>query len=474
MPRSLVELIASMSVNAVAVDGEESEERPVAAAAVTVDRESYFSWKRWYGTLSHPRDARSPRSPAASPTGGDVSERFRSAIQRARDADAHTSTASSSSSSGSFTTGLASPALSTSTWETSASESEGAAKFDSFFASVDPSNALRPAPSTATLKAPRLLRKAASYATLTSTSVEVPPRSPHDSSVPTFAAVATPEPGQFPFLSDRPPSLSPALSETSSFSSRLASSLRKSASSFTLRRRSPAAESSTSREAATASLRCSQTASDRLRDLLLSHDARVDPSVEPLDPLFDPRLARRDRQSSESDSDDDDDDDYREELRDAHETHEVEQQLLRGCAPVSAFDPDSSDDEEEEEVEDPFAATAVSQLAWMAPELHSLSDSGDASTRAAGAEGDADADGSVVDSPSRSFAPFDPFGFTFETFGPAPPLPPPPPPSLPPRRPPTRIITKKRSFVDPRTRRIRTAPQVTITPSTPERQRTRY
>ena len=201
------------------------------------------------------------------------------------------------------------------------------------------------------------------------------------------------------------------------------------------------------------------TAADRLRDLLLQHDAVVDPSIDPITPLFDPKLARS--QGYRSDSDDSSSEDEGEgrasSETEAQEAFEVEQ-LLRGVSPStppprSAFDPNSS---EEDDDDDPFAANARSEIAWMAPSTPDVAplffD-----------------DEPLSDSPSGAFPPFDPYGFTYAR----PPMSPLPPIS-PPRPSRTKVITKKRSFVDPRTRRIRTAPTVTVTPSTPERQRTRY
>lgn len=92
-----------------------------------------------------------------------------------------------------------------------------------------------------------------------------------------------------------------------------------------------------------------------------------------------------------------------------------------------------------------------------------------------------DNDSASLDSPSSAFPPFDPFALA--DLGPAPPLPLPfafatahatavaAPHRARPRPPPARIITKQRSFVDPRTRQLRTAPSVCVTPSTPEKKR---
>lgn len=219
-----------------------------------------------------------------------------------------------------------------------------------------------------------------------------------------------------------------------------------------------------SSDTSTSSSDAGSTAADRLRDLLLQHDAVVDPSIDPITPLFDPRLARS--QEFRSDSDDSSSEDEGEERAseaEAQEALEVEQ-LLRGVSssappPRSAFDPNSS--EEDEDDDDPFAANARSEIAWMAPTTSERS-----SADVAPLSFD---DEPSSDSPPGAFPPFDPYGFPYAR----PPLPPLPPIS-PPRSSRTKVITKKRSFVDPRTRRIRTAPTVTVTPSTPERQRTRY
>ena len=203
------------------------------------------------------------------------------------------------------------------------------------------------------------------------------------------------------------------------------------------------------------------TAADRLRDLLLQHDAVVDPSIDPITPLFDPKLARSQGYRSDSDDSSSEDGEERASEAEAQEAFEVEQ-LLRGVSPAaapprSAFDPNSS---EEDDDDDPFAANVRSEIAWMAPTTPERSP--DAAPLFF-------EDEPASDSPSGAFPPFDPYGFTYAR---------PPMPSLPPISPPrpsrTKVITKKRSFVDPSTRRIRTAPTVTVTPSTPERQRTRY
>lgn len=436
------------------------------AAAADAGDTSYFSWKRWYGTLSRNPTAGAPRSSASQ---DDVSQQFRRAIQRAREAEA---SAASSCSSETYDHGFDSPASSISTWDTSASEADEpptsvreAVNGPTQPRSVKPNpsaRSLRATQSVATLKAPRVLRKTASCASLSSTSVELPPISPYSPSSST-CPTATPSASNL-----REAESTPLASSTgSSFGSRLASSLRRSASSFTLRR------SATSREATSEpvppiprSLAPSQTAADRLRDLLMQHDAVVDPSLEPVTPLFDPRLARRNRQQSDSDGSSSEDD-HDSSPDEAEEALEVER-ILRSISPEqrSVFEGDSSDDEDD----DPFAPSAASRLAWMAP---TTPEQGSA-PHFGGPEPSSSPftlETSAIDSPSRAFAPFDPFAFSLEHIS-GPELPPVPP--SPPRRPRAKVVTKKRSFIDPRTRKICTAPQVTVTPSTPERQRTRF
>ncbi|GAA6042438.1 hypothetical protein JCM8097_008452 [Rhodosporidiobolus ruineniae] len=85
------------------------------------------------------------------------------------------------------------------------------------------------------------------------------------------------------------------------------------------------------------------------------------------------------------------------------------------------------------------------------------------------------------DSPSEHYPPFDPFAITSSALSSsssaspssAPPMastrPSPPREPTTPKLRPARILTKQRSFVDPRTHTLRTAPGVVVTPSTPER-----
>jgi hypothetical protein len=498
MYRSLVELIAELHANSLS-DLPALAAHPVDLAAsdsVTDlpssrarnspgETSSYFSFKRWYGALGQPGSGTDGQGETGQ-SSDEVTQQFRRAIRRAREADGTASTASSCSSE-SYDTCVDSPASSTTTWTTSPGES-GAQKdaggiestpFPSGYGAEDSPPPLRAAQSVATLRAPRILRKSASSASLTSTSVQVPPRSPYTPPSPVFTTAASPVLDQYSWLSEPPAPSStftpPADLPPSTFGSRLASSLRKSASSFTLRlsaRRleTPPMPSPPSLNANDISVMSANdttktssslagTAADRLRDLLLQHDAVVDPSIDPITPLFDPKLARS--QGYRSDSDDSSSEDEGEgrasSETEAQEAFEVEQ-LLRGVSPStppprSAFDPNSS---EEDDDDDPFAANARSEIAWMAPSTPDVAplffD-----------------DEPLSDSPSGAFPPFDPYGFTYAR----PPMSPLPPIS-PPRPSRTKVITKKRSFVDPRTRRIRTAPTVTVTPSTPERQRTRY
>ncbi|GAA5868603.1 hypothetical protein JCM3774_005443 [Rhodotorula dairenensis] len=463
---------------------------------------SYFSLQRWYGTLGQSGSSTSVSGEVGAPS-DEITQQFRRAIRRAREADGQASTASSCSSE-SYDTCVDSPASSTTTWDTSSSETsadkEAAADCNGptpprSIDVVHGSRALRTEQSIATLRAPRVLRKSASCASLTSTSVQVPPRSPYTVSSPTFAMVASPLLDQNAWSSGSPSGTSafacpsPSPSQSSTFGSQLASSLRKSASSFTLRLSArspdppppmpsppsfhPTGVSAYPNNDLPVSSSSAMTAADRLRDILLQHDAVVDPSTEPITPLFDPKLARtHGHRTSDSDesSSEDEGEAVEEEGRPFHdeeqEALEVER-LLRGGSsamlPRTTFDPDSSDED------DPFAVSVrPGSGVWMAPTPFDPSTPASSSVRAPTFL-PLDADDAASESPSRGFPPFDPYGFAF---GDAPiPLPPPPRPPRPTR---TKVITKKRSFVDPRTRRIRTAPTVTITPSTPEKQRTRY
>lgn len=270
---------------------------------------------------------------------------------------------------------------------------------------------------------------------------------------------------------------SPTLSSsTSSFRSRLASSLRKSASSATLRNPlglslfSPAPPLPSDPPPLPPPPPPSASAAAVLRDLLLKHDAAADPSAEPLSPLFDPHLARRRRGRSESDEGD------AFPYSADEEGEEESQPTLLFQSEQAPYEPTVEqeyrlyDSDAEREDDDPFRpglppsthGSRAVPLAWMAPP---------SPDRAAFA---LEQDESPLDSPSAAFPPFDPFAAI---------LPPPPPqpvfasqqqqqqPSGGARPRGARVITKQRSFVDPRTRKLRTAPTVCVTPSTPEKGR---
>ncbi|GAA5899493.1 hypothetical protein JCM8208_000573 [Rhodotorula glutinis] len=440
--------------------------------------DGFFSWKRWYGSTSSPPQDAVP----AAPSSDEVSRLVRDALRRRREADDDVSLASSAASSHTSGASTDSPASSSGTWDTSASESSKAATAAPLRSSgydqedldglptlaygTCASSRLRAAQSVATLKAPRMIRRVSSSASISPVPVELPPRSPHGVTSPTFSPMFDDDP--FAALAEAPafPPSSPTLEPIpTSFRSRLASSLRKSASSITLRNPLRSSPSSPVPPVPTLPPSCttSSSAAAILRDLLLKHDSVVDPSTEPLSSLFDPTLAP---------------------LAQDEYDHAEADDSRRYYSSSSDDEPDgdggaSSSDESASFLshhtdgdDDPFRATAPAYLAWMAPA---------ASTRRE-ARAPQDDEPGALDSPSSAFPPFDPFALA--DLGPAPPLP------LPfalahaqataaatPQRvrarppPPARIITKQRSFVDPRTRQLRTAPSVCVTPSTPEKKR---
>ncbi|GJN93273.1 hypothetical protein Rhopal_006320-T1 [Rhodotorula paludigena] len=475
--------------------------------------DGFFTWRRWYGASSSPK----PAEPAQKlpQTAEDVSRLVREALRRRREADedrASLSSSRASTTSSSFsrltTSDRAgwtdSPASTSATWETSASESSAAGAelsgkaaaprllrtsgydqadldalptlaYEPASAASCPSPRLRAAQSVATLKAPKLLRRVSSSASIAPVPVESHRAIPHDdasSVLSDYDAFRAGLPSALSPPSAFPPS--PALSSsTSSFRSRLASSLRKSASSATLRNPlglslfSPAPPLPLDPPPLPPPPPPSASAAAVLRDLLLKHDAAADPSAEPLSPLFDPHLARRRRGRSESDEGD-------AFPYGADEEEEGEPTLLFQSE-QAPYEPTVEqeyrlyDSDAEREEDDPFrpglpSSTYVSRavpLAWMAPP---------SPDRAAFA---LEQDESPLDSPSAAFPPFDPFAAI---------LPPPPQPifgqqqqqkqqrgGARPRG--ARVITKQRSFVDPRTRKLRTAPTVCVTPSTPEKGR---
>ncbi|BGP65466.1 hypothetical protein NBRC10512_006485 [Rhodotorula toruloides] len=402
--------------------------------------EGFFSWSRWYG------QAKEPMPP--TPTAEEVSRMVKDALRRRREAE-ETESSRSSTSSARSDAWLDSPASSSATFETTATEvSEGdvRSKVTGYSqeeldalpslpyspSTTSPSPHLRAAASAATLKAPRVLRRVASSTSLMQVPVELPPQSPHASASPGFPS---PTIDAFWAPTFPPTSPEPELSPPPSFRSRLASSLRKPASSATLRNPfsafAPTSDSNV------------QSAAAMLRDLLIKHDSVADPSAEPLSPLFDPSL-----KSGRAVEDSDDDDEETEAM-------EVQELLLEQRAPSSSFSSDESDD-------DPFSASAPSSVAWMASSPTSPTFTPSRINRRP-----YDTTDDVFDSPSSAFPPFDPFALDFHA---------PPPPSIPAASPAQRrakVITKQRSFVDPRTRQLRTVPQVTLTPSTPEKPRFR-
>lgn len=402
--------------------------------------EGFFSWSRWYGQAKEPF----PPSPAAE----DVPGMIRDALRRRREAEECESSRSSTSSVRSDAW-LSSPASSSATFETTVteeSEEDMRSKATGYSqeeldalpslpyppSTASASAQLRAAPSAATLKAPRVLRRAASSTSVSQVPVELPPQSPHASASPLF-----PSPTIDAFWAPTVSQTSPQLSPPPSFRSRLASSLRKSASSATLRNPFSAFAPTDDSHV--------QSAAAMLRDLLMKHDSVADPSAEPLSPLFDPSL---DRGRAAGDSDDED--------KEALEAMEVQEMLFKQRAPSSSFSSDDSDDD------DPFSSSAPSSssnIAWMASPASSPTVTPSRIDRRT-----YDTTHDVLDSPSCAFPPFDPFALDLHA-------PPPPAPAISPARRRAKVITKQRSFVDPRTRQLRTVPQVTLTPSTPEKQR---
>lgn len=418
--------------------------------------EGFFSWRRWYGATPT-----APKEPAPLvPSSDEVSRLVRDALRRRREADDGDSLASSAASSQTSGASTASPASSSGTWETSASELSKAAgplRRSSGYEQEDiealptldydttcSSPRLRAAQSVATLKAPRMIRRVSSSASISPVPVELPPQSPHAVTSPALPLfdedqlVAFSEPPSVTLSPRREP-------PTTSFRSRLASSLRKSASSITLRnplRLSNISSSPLSPLPPPSPAPGAASAAAILRDLLLKHDSVVDPSTEPLSPLFHPTLDLL--------VDETGDDDGRPQSSSSDDEH-------GGLY--------SSDESHGDSDDDPFRATAPTHVAWMAP-------------TASGARTGADDVDSVLDSPSSAFPPFDPFAFAdLATAPPSPPLsfaPTRAEHAASPRAPrsrPARLITKQRSFVDPRTRQLRTAPSVCVTPSTPEKKR---
>ncbi|GAA6049218.1 hypothetical protein JCM3770_003316 [Rhodotorula araucariae] len=415
--------------------------------------EGFFSWSRWYGSSASPAEQVPPLPPS-----DEISRLVRDALRRRREAEDDSSLGSSSASSCASRECIDSPASSSGTWTTSASESsKGALPRTSGYEQEDldalptlayapdcPSPRLRAAQSASTLKAPRMLRRVSSSARISPVPVELPPHSPHSVTSPTLSTTmydddpfaALPPAPAFP----PPPSL--AQTPPASFRSRLASSLRKSASAATLRNPLRLSLASPGPEApALPSVAKGPSAATILRDLLLKHDSAGDLSAEPLSPLFDPTLARFS------------------EANDALGGFDPQQYLSSSSDDEGAAYPSSASDDDEAGEDDPFRAFAPARLAWMAP-----------SSRAPALDGRGH-DDNDLDSPSAAFTPFDPFALA-AAFGPPPPLPfapPSPPPPL--RRPRAKVITRQRSFVDPRTRQLRTAPSVCVTPSTPEKKR---
>ncbi|GAA5920908.1 hypothetical protein JCM3775_004004 [Rhodotorula graminis] len=444
--------------------------------------DGFFSWKRWYGATSAPPQA----AVTPVPSSDEVSRLVRDALRRRREADDDVSLASSAASSQLSDASTDSPASSSGTWDTSASESSKAAAVPSRSSGYDqqdldglptlaygtcasPSAAvsrLRAAQSVATLKAPRMIRRVSSSASISPVPVELPPRSPHAVTSPTFSPLFDDDP--FATLAEASafPPPSPTLEPLpTSFRSRLASSLRKSASSITLRNPLRSSHSSSSPAPAVPALPAAHTAPPSaaaiLRDLLLKHDSVVDPSTEPLSSLFDPTLAPPVHDDNGDDNDEADD-----ARRYYSSSSDDEPDGL-----YSSDESASSSSHHTDVDDDPFRATAPAHLAWMAPT--------GAAAPARGVRAAPEDEPGALDSPSSAFPPFDPFALA--DLGHAPPLPfalaraqaatpqrarprPPPPP-------PARIITKQRSFVDPRTRQLRTAPSVCVTPSTPEKKR---
>ncbi|GAA5904840.1 hypothetical protein JCM5296_005087 [Sporobolomyces johnsonii] len=346
----------------------------------------FFGGTRWYGKVEKDNESAQPSD--------EVSKMVREALRRRRMAEAaeEDSASSSSASRDSFERLTLSPASSTSSSTfTSISDGNCSDRIDlddlpafDFSpprrprAPIRSSSDLRQSESSATLKAPRLLRRVSSSSSVSVIPVHLPPRSPHSPSTAAVPTIATDLAQDVfsPSLSASTPSLSTSTSTSTSassadsdgsFRSRLLT-LHKAASTAALQafRREPASPS---------------TASTLLRGVLLKHDASFEPS--------------------------------------------------------SPFLLDDLDQNPFDDIEDDASAD----------ELSTCSSAFD--------------DADEPDSPSSAFPPFDPFTNLLDdaplALMPAPPSPRP------------RLLARQRSFIDPKTHVLRTAPKVTCTPPTPDK-----
>ncbi|GAA5870336.1 hypothetical protein JCM8547_006607 [Rhodosporidiobolus lusitaniae] len=472
---------------------------------------SFFSWSRWYGAA--PSSIKPPVPPL--PPSDDVSRLVRAAIRRSRAIEEGESTTSSASdaelsdcSSPATSVGskaddylTLSPALDSGNewgWEDAMAVKSEEVSLAASTSTRNSEPRLRSARSSATIKARppptgKLVRRVASRASISRDEAEVAPYSPSSPALsssgafsPTLSTVSG-----FPFPSSAVP-VSPPHESTAPLPS-LSLRLRRAASTATLRSINPFRLSSSTSSTVPpvpplpplhspdpfAPAAFAPSVSLILRDLLLRHDSCVDPPPIPPEGVL-PALPSSDSIDSLSSASSSSSRDSAEDVRRMLQRHDPYSSPSRSARPYESTD---SEAEGEEDSDDPFSssftATAArhSSMAWISSETLPGADvPEDADEEDVFADADADSLSSArfspsPDSPSSHFAPFDPFSLASSSLTQTSLLPSPSSSSsLSPNRPrPARILTKQRSFVDPRTRTLRTAPKVVVTPSTPER-----
>ncbi|GAA6023778.1 hypothetical protein JCM10207_001191 [Rhodosporidiobolus poonsookiae] len=496
----------------------------------TTATDGFFSWSRWYAPSPAARPPPPKTLDEVARAVRSALRRRRSERALDGEGDSAGGSLSSSSASSLATTSSSqdghltlSPASSSSMWDAypfpdadadrDGEETEASSLASSTSSSkptspslVEPPT-LRAARSAATLRprpapADKLLKRVKSGASLAQTADGAAEVAPHSPSSPAFAAFPSPSlslassqsstfppsPKRSPSLlpsafSDTSPSASPSLSSSHSslsFSTRL----RRAASTATLRLR--LSTTSTASSSAPPPLPATPAAA-KLRDLLLAHDAASDPppipSVLPTLPSDASLASLASSSSLSSDSSDSSLGALTSATGEAlfSTRHPFDSSASGAAQRRTSF---SSDDtapttSSTSTADDPFAsfsATAArhGSLAWLDHEYY-----GSGGEKAVG-DGESDADDPFADahesdavappSPSTHYPPFDPLSISRSFTSPASHPPPPAPPSpRPTSRSRARVLTKQRSFVDPRTRTLRTAPGVVVTPSTPER-----
>ncbi|GAA5990850.1 hypothetical protein JCM11641_000848 [Rhodosporidiobolus odoratus] len=497
-----------------------------------VSGDSIFSWSRWYPTLKaptpQPQDgedvARLVRAALRRRREGEgAGSASLNASLSAEEADRLTLSPTSSAgtweqevsesegfSSSSGTSSLAS-SLSSTTSSTSAKRRELRAT-----QSAATLKAVRHATSKTTLSASVISREGAQVALYSPSSPNFALPSPAFSLSSTTASSSfSPIMAAFPsppsvFFASHSASVTPdpAAPEVQPLSVSFSSRLRRAASNLTLRRRSSSVSSSFAPSSSSAGPLPPVPilpVEAKLRELLLAHDSRSDPPPLPdLSASFPTHTSLDSLVSTSSSSSS---------ASSGNSAFEVERQLF-GRDRASEGTADDVPPSPAESEEDPFAPyppcftlppgssaypTSTSgthshqsppSQAWMSPSSPVISTIPLPSTtptsevQEGGIEDDdifADADSiSVSSTPtsplspfSSQFPPFDPIISTLPPSSqrPQPPLVAPVPPK-PTQRP--RVLTKQRSFVDPRTRKLRTAPGVVLTPSTPPVKRGTY